>query len=454
MILDPTKLSIRHTRKMTIRTNIFDGVEITYDSMADPDKYSIAKLILVLWRKRTITRGNKIEKTFDKLSRLANNEKTKDLFSDGGKLFITKEYNAYKSANPTSIVDDVLDSRIAELHKELHSSKDTISTVVDTTTWSAPITISPGTLIYNSIDDTMSVCEPWVGVGPYMTGIYPGDIDPSTGPIPVTIKDMDDKVIESHPDNVAPPVNDIKSAAKEAISTTIKKNKITQVVQKIMDFFSEFDFEPNFRFINTLARLDSNKAMREYISNYFALIDNPSKSSIEEKMTSIEFQEITEQLENMEIKNKINDRFKLYYGSQGTGKTTKAMEESNGACMVCHSAMLPSDLMEDFKFEDGKANFVPSALQEAMVNGTIITLDEINLLPFESLRFLQSVLDGKKEFIYKGQTISIKDGFKVIGTMNLKVNGSIFSLPEPLVDRAEALKEFKLTANDLADALL
>lgn len=36
---------------------------------------------------------------------------------------------------------------------------------------------------------------------------------------------------------------------------------------------------------------------------------------------------------------------------------------------------------------DGHPNFRPSALQMAMVNGQKIVLDEINLLPFESLRF-------------------------------------------------------------------
>ena len=122
--------------------------------------------------------------------------------------------------------------------------------------------------------------------------------------------------------------------------------------------------------------------------------------------------------------------------------------------MVCHSAMLPSDLMEDFKFNDGKAEFEPSALQRAMTEGKKIVLDEINLLPFESLRFLQSILDGKKEFLYQGKTIEIKDGFKIIGTMNLSVYGSVYSLPEPLVDRCEDIRKYSLTAENLLGAIL
>ena len=191
----------------------------------------------------------------------------------------------------------------------------------------------------------------------------------------------------------------------------------------------------------------------KYIVNYFALTDNAYLNSIQEKMQSDEFKEI---MSDMTVKttSNINNRFKLYYGAQGTGKTTQAMLEANNNVMVCHSAMLPSDLMEDFKFDDGKAAFTPSALCKAMTEGKTIVLDEINLLPFESLRFLQSILDNKAQFEYKGQTINIKDGFKIIGTMNLQVNGMTYALPEPLVDRAEDLKCFELTAEQLLSAIM
>ena len=157
---------------------------------------------------------------------------------------------------------------------------------------------------------------------------------------------------------------------------------------------------------------------------------------------------------NIKCNKQINSRFKLYFGSAGTGKTTKAMQEANNNVIVCHSAMLPSDLMEDFKFHNGQPQFVESALYKAMTQGTKIVLDEINLLPFESLRFLQTILDNKSEIQYKGQTIKIKDGFQIIGTMNLIVNGSVFSMPEPLIDRACELREFKLIPDDLISAVI
>lgn len=244
-----------------------------------------------------------------------------------------------------------------------------------------------------------------------------------------------------------------KEIAENEEQILIKKENTKNCIQQLMNFFTEFDFEPNFRFINTFARLDTVEKRKSYITNYFALTDNAYANAIAEKLESREFFDIANN-EYFSTDKQINTRFKLYYGSQGTGKTTQAMNEAYNNVSVCHSAMLPSDLMEDFKFNNGKAAFTPSALCKAMTEGQTIVLDEINLLPFESLRFLQSILDGKSQIIYKGQIIEIKDGFKIIGTMNLQVNGMTYALPEPLVDRAEELKCFKLTAENLLNAIL
>lgn len=225
----------------------------------------------------------------------------------------------------------------------------------------------------------------------------------------------------------------------------------------LIEFFKEFTFSPNFRFVNTLARrcfYNSTKAGVEYVTNYFKLVDNPATNACIDKMKSAEFKDIVETFAQIEPKKEVNTRFKLYYGTQGTGKTVQAMDEADDNVMLCHSAMLPQDLMEDFEFVNGQATFKPSALQIAMVEGKTILLDEINLLPYESLRFLQSLLDGKQQFEWKGGTICIADDFQIIGTMNLQVNGMIYALPEPLVDRASELKEFVLTSDQLVGAVL
>lgn len=241
------------------------------------------------------------------------------------------------------------------------------------------------------------------------------------------------------------------STEEDIADKEAEHNKKITICQTTINFFKEFDFTPNFRFMNTLLHAD-NKA--KYITNYFKLTDNSYTDSVISKLTSYEATELLTDLSSLTSTDSINKRFKLYYGAQGTGKTTEAMKEADNNVMVCHSAMLPSDLMEDFKFNDGKAAFTPSILCKAMTEGHKIVLDEINLLPFESLRFLQSLLDNKSQIIYKGQVIEIKDGFEIIGTMNLKVNGMTYALPEPLVDRAFELKEFVLSAEQLASALV
>jgi len=248
------------------------------------------------------------------------------------------------------------------------------------------------------------------------------------------------------------------SESEEKVERNYDVDGLKIAINNLMKFCSEFDFEPNFRFLNTLSRVGSNNkaAAIKYIVNYFKLIDSPYINDISEKMKSPEFDSILDVIcnENNTTLKKINKRFELYYGSQGTGKTTEAMKLANGKAIVCHSAMLPSDLMEDFAFDDGKANFHPSALCKAMENGEAIVLDEINLLPFESLRFLQGILDGKQSFIFKGHEIKIADGFKIIGTMNLSVNGMTYALPSPIVDRCEVIKEFKLTASQLIGSIV
>lgn len=238
----------------------------------------------------------------------------------------------------------------------------------------------------------------------------------------------------------------------QGILSKMNNDDIKFMMEKIINFFSEFEFVPNFRFVNTFAHRCHENRGKEYVLNYFKLQDSVCAEDIKFKMESPEFGYLTDDFKDALVTKKINNRLKIYYGPQGTGKTTQAVSEA-GKCIVCHSAMLPSDLMEDFKFVDGKATFDKSALWSAMESGDKIVLDEINLLPFESLRFLQSILDDKKEISYKGHTVEIKPGFQIIGTMNLVVNGMKYPLPEPLVDRCEDIKEFGMTADLLTSAL-
>ena len=224
-----------------------------------------------------------------------------------------------------------------------------------------------------------------------------------------------------------------------------------ETVQKLLDFFSEFSFTPSLRFTNTLAYTTD---VKEYVKNYFAIQDHQYAPEIAEKIKSAEFKDIIKNIKQFASpKEEINSRMKIYLGEPGTGKTTQATTEAN-KCIVCSSDMLPTDLMQNFAFEDGKAGFEKSDLWLAMENGEAIVLDEINMLPFESLRFLQGITDGKNFLDYKGFHIEIKDGFKIIGTMNLNIGGVALSIPAPLADRCSEIKELTMTADCLVNALI
>ena len=242
-------------------------------------------------------------------------------------------------------------------------------------------------------------------------------------------------------------INEVK---KDNDFTTEKPSTVDfkKLMSKFIDFFVDFNFSPSIRFMNTLAQTYDP----EYVSNYFAIMNSPYLEDIQSKIKSPEFNKLLSDMKKIPVTKKINNRFDLYYGSQGTGKTTTALRESDGRCIICNGSMVPADLMEDFVFSDGKASFQWSEFARAMMNGYTITLDEINLLPFETLRFLQGLVDNKKSFVYKGKEVTIKEGFKIIGTMNLIVNGAVYNLPEPLVDRCSIIKEFTLSPEFLLNA--
>lgn len=224
-------------------------------------------------------------------------------------------------------------------------------------------------------------------------------------------------------------------------------------VSRLQKFFSEFKFQPAARFVNTLALSQDVTTARAYVAGYVRLINNSDANDIVEKIKSPEFESVASDLLKYPPKKQINNRLDIYFGDAGTGKTTKAIEQYPEAQVVpCNASMLPDELMRTFDFNDenGHPVFKPSTLRLAMEAGNAIIFDEINLLSFDCLRLLQTLTDGKSSINYNGDTITVKDGFKIIGTMNLTVNDQVYNLPEPLVDRAAAINEFKLTSTQLA----
>jgi hypothetical protein len=261
---------------------------------------------------------------------------------------------------------------------------------------------------------------------------------PSVDPAPAS---DDEQLVEEAP-APAPVLND----------NQIQSFRIN-AVDRLQKFFSEFKFKPAARFVNTLARSQGVDAAREYVNGYVRLINNSDANDIIEKMKSPEFESVAQDIMQYPPDKQINQRLDIYFGDAGTGKTTKAVEQYPEAQVVpCNASMLPDELMRTFDFNDADGNpvFKPSTLRLAMEAGNPIIFDEINLLSFDCLRLLQTLTDSKSSINYNGDTINIKPGFKIIGTMNLTVNDQVYNLPEPLVDRAATITEFKLTNSQLA----
>ena len=121
---------------------------------------------------------------------------------------------------------------------------------------------------------------------------------------------------------------------KKDSDSTAKKPSITdfkKLMSKFIDFFVDFNFAPSIRFMNTLAQTYDP----QYVSNYFAIMNSPYLEDIQSKIKSPEFDKLLSGMKEIPVTKKINNRFDLYYGSQGTGKTTAALRESDGRCISC-----------------------------------------------------------------------------------------------------------------------
>lgn len=222
---------------------------------------------------------------------------------------------------------------------------------------------------------------------------------------------------------------------------------------KLLKFFSEFQVSISIRFVDTFLRSVDKKA---YTLAYFKLEDSPWFNEIATKINSAEFKAILDEAELIKLapEKQVNKHLKVYFGPAGTGKTTKACEEAE-YCIPCSSDMDCKELLKDFKFDaSGKPTFEKSVFRLAIEEGNTVVLDEINLLNTQVRQFLQSLTDGKDYVDFEGTKIKIHPNFMAIGTMNLVVNGMTFALSEPLVDRCAEIREYELTGDSIAKALL
>lgn len=255
-----------------------------------------------------------------------------------------------------------------------------------------------------------------------------------------------------------PPEEDKDKEKEELIS------QMTSTYKDFLKFFSETSFKPSIRMIDTLSRLSFTKG-QNYIKWFMELINHPDREIITPKLKSDEWKNIHTQMLDIYKKvgksiDPINTRLEIVYGPNGTGKTFDVIKQYQEkypdiGVMACSSSMSSAeDLLQVFDFEEGgKPVFKDSPLTEAIKKDQPVILEEARLMQQSAMAFLQSLLDCKDYVDTCRGRLYIGPNFKVIMTMNLEVNGVVYELPEPIVDRAQVINKKEMDA-DLAAAIL
>ena len=240
--------------------------------------------------------------------------------------------------------------------------------------------------------------------------------------------------------------------------------QMTSTYKDFLKFFSETSFKPSIRMIDTLSRLNL-KSGQNYIKWFMELINHPDREVIVPKLKSDEWKNIHSQMLDIYKKvgesiDPINSRLEIVYGPNGTGKTYDVIKEYQEkypdiGVMACSSSMSSAeDLLQVFDFDEGgKPVFKDSPLTEAIKKDQPVILEEARLMQQSAMAFLQSLLDCKDYVDTCRGRLYIGPNFKVIMTMNLEVNGVVYELPEPIVDRAQVILKKEMDA-DLAASIL
>lgn len=223
------------------------------------------------------------------------------------------------------------------------------------------------------------------------------------------------------------------------------KQEVLEGIEELQNTMLQFDTSVSPRMVSTMLHHSNPEA---YLYGYLKLTGRECDDFMK-KTQSQEWRRMMNKLKSANPK-RINKRLAIYFGPAGGGKTTAALRGA-GKKIGMHKDMTAKELMFDFTFENGDAQFSKSVFAQAMENGEPIVCDELNLASNTLLQFMQSVLDNSKSIFMDGQELVIKEGFKVIGTMNDIVSGVDRILPEPIVDRAMDIRYFELTPSKIYD---
>lgn len=256
-----------------------------------------------------------------------------------------------------------------------------------------------------------------------------------------------------------------KTTTKEITQEQLEK--LVNICERTENLFKEIDYQYqgtpiyNDRVENSFYNATTLQDAKSVFYDYALVIGAPVEilEQIEGKTDSLEFSEIWNDLQSLKkdnkqvIPHKINKRLVVYFGAGGTGKTTRAtMENPSARVIVASATQDPSTLFGEFDMTT--KSFKPSAIAEAMQNGETIIIDEFMLYSDEVLERFQAITDEKQKVFdnFLKQDITVKDGFKIIATMNL-----LRPLPSALATRATFLNfdsNFKATTKARITRLL
>lgn len=223
---------------------------------------------------------------------------------------------------------------------------------------------------------------------------------------------------------------------------------VADVDTKLHDLLKELNFNPdgtelvNDRVLNNFYNTTTLQEAKNCFVDFMLLTFAPSDyiKHAEELFKSAEFEKLFNDKEHLKEYiefEQMNKRLEIYFGGAGTGKTTTALNTHEGAHKIIASGTKDAETLFTF-FNPKDTTFKESALARAMEEGKPIVIDEILLYNDEVLTRLQGITDNSPEFMDEllDKNITIKDGFKIIATMNLTR-----ALPSALVSRA-ILKNF------------
>lgn len=224
-----------------------------------------------------------------------------------------------------------------------------------------------------------------------------------------------------------------------------------EIAESILTFCKDFEFtEASGLGPRMLNSIYYERSPKDFMLNSMELVgfDSNILKEAKAKLSSREFSEITKKWKSLKSsRDRMNKRLEIFYGPAGTGKTTKAVKENPLASKIVGSASAdPDDLFT--KFNPETKQYELTELGKAMIEGKPIIIDEANLYNNVVLTRLQGATDETASIVDRDMEIKIKEGFKVIITMNLDTNFGKFTLPIPLVNRASRIE--KMDAVDLS----